>query len=130
MFILFATPFTPQEPCYVVMGIVITASATGKEGFSVPVAIALATLITYSMLLTVPLFNSSVGRVLGTSATVRRLVGVHTIEIRALEIVLREPGLSVPKTCLLLGVPNWPVAVLCGMLRVSVLEVIIGMSPV
>ena len=50
--------------------------------------------------------------------------------IRALEAVLRKPGLSIGKVSILCGGPDWPTSVLAGILRLSLLECEIGTLPI
>jgi len=61
---------------------------------------------------------------------VKMMVGTHTPTMRAAAIVLTEPGLTVPKVAVLVGGPDWPTAVICSMLKVSVCSMLIGISPV
>jgi len=124
------TPPAPGPPIYVVIGIVVTASAL-KEGWSFWAGTALAFFTAYSMKLAfTATAQKCIGEPLASSVWIRYLVGVQTIELRAIEVVLREQGFSLAKVFLLVGGPDWPVAVLCGMLRLSVLDIQIGISPV
>lgn len=129
-YVLFFHPVAPGPPIYVVMGMVITASAM-QEGWSFAGAWALSTIAAYTMKLA---FTASaqkfIGGPLANSVWIRHLVGVHTIEIRAIGVVLRNPTPTFPKVFLLMGAPDWPVAVLSGILRCSVLEIQLGISPV
>lgn len=71
-----------------------------------------------------------VGEMLGSNLSVRRLVGVHKPFIRAIEAVLRKPGLSWGKIMILCGGPDWPTSVLAGILRLSLWQVMLGTCPI
>mmetsp|Transcript_16658 Transcript_16658/g.41232 ORF Transcript_16658/g.41232 Transcript_16658/m.41232 type:complete len:622 (+) Transcript_16658:2185-4050(+) len=71
-----------------------------------------------------------IGEPLGNKPGVRAMVGVHTPSIRAIEGVLRQPGLSFGKCSILCGGPDWPTSVLCGILRVSLRQILLGTLPI
>lgn len=50
--------------------------------------------------------------------------------IRAMKLILDEPGFSVPKVTILIGGPDWPTSVLCGLMRLQLLPILIGTIPV
>ncbi len=50
--------------------------------------------------------------------------------IRAIEVVLRQPGLSMGKCAILCGGPDWPTSVLCGILRCPISQILIGTAPI
>jgi hypothetical protein len=56
--------------------------------------------------------------------------GVHKPTIRAIEMVLRQPGLSFGKVMILCGGPDWPTSVLCGLLGLSLISCEIGTLPI
>mmetsp|Transcript_60960 Transcript_60960/g.178232 ORF Transcript_60960/g.178232 Transcript_60960/m.178232 type:complete len:744 (+) Transcript_60960:150-2381(+) len=127
---IFMFPASPGPPIYVVMGIVICSSAQ-ERGWSFAAGLAWATLVAYVMKLAfTALAQKFVGEPFSGNDRVRRLVGVHTPYMRAIERILREPGVTLAKVSLLVGGPDWPVAVLCGILRLSVLSVQLCISPV
>merc|ERR1719456_613406 len=57
------------------------------------------------------------------------MVGVDTAFIRSIEVQLSVKGLSVGKVTILCGGLDWPTSVLCGILRVSIMETCIGTLP-
>lgn len=58
------------------------------------------------------------------------MVGVNSQAIRAMRVVLSEKGFSANKVYVLVGGPDWPVSVLCGILGLDVLPMLIGSLPV
>merc|ERR1719437_387673 len=61
---------------------------------------------------------------------IRKTVGTHDPMMKAAEWLLTQPGLTVPKVAVLVGGPDWPTAVLCAMLKVPVVSMLVGISPV
>ena len=62
---------------------------------------------------------------------VRRAVGVNSITIRAIKRVLTEThGMSVGKTMILVGGPDWPTSVLTGIIGCDLVPMIAGTVPV
>jgi len=132
---IFMLPPAPGPPVYMLMGIVITSSAM-NSGWSFWGAVAWATFLAFAMKL---VFTASamwlVGRPLSQNMTVRRWIGINQPYMRAVEILLGggEHGnkhVSLAKVSLLIGGPDWPVAVLCGVLKVDTWLVLLCVSPV
>src|SRR6056300_2102000 len=44
-------------------------------------------------------------------------------------LVLSQEGLSIPKVAILIGGPDWPTSVLCGIMRLSLPQIILGTTP-
>eukprot|EP00450_Noctiluca_scintillans_P012118 CAMPEP_0194504516 /NCGR_PEP_ID=MMETSP0253-20130528/28988_1 /TAXON_ID=2966 /ORGANISM="Noctiluca scintillans" /LENGTH=743 /DNA_ID=CAMNT_0039346915 /DNA_START=121 /DNA_END=2352 /DNA_ORIENTATION=- len=127
---LFLCPVSPGTPIYMVMGIVLVASGR-SQGWSFNFCVLWATLWAYVMKLTFTVVaQKCIGEPLSTKDAVRRLCGVHTPSMRAVEEILKAPGITIEKVSILVGMPDWPVAVLCGILRVPVFTVVVGISPV
>lgn len=47
-----------------------------------------------------------------------------------MKLILQEPGFSVPKVTILIGGPDWPTSVLCGLMRLQLLPILLGTVPV
>jgi hypothetical protein len=58
------------------------------------------------------------------------MVGINSIQMRAIRYCLEQKGLSLPKIAILCGGPDWPTSVLCGILKLSVVQCSIGTMPV
>eukprot|EP01047_Picozoa_sp_COSAG01_P016815 COSAG01_NODE_872_length_12988_cov_4.918846_8_plen_971_part_00 len=71
----------------------------------------------------------AIGMVLGQYVSVRKLVQINSVEIRCIKLILDTPGLNLKKCSILLGGPDWPTSVLTGILRLNVLQMLIGSSP-
>jgi len=50
--------------------------------------------------------------------------------IRAIEVILKQPGITFGKCAALCGGPDWPISVLCGLIRANLLQVLIGTAPI
>lgn len=129
-YLLFLCPVSPGPPIYMVMGIVMVSSAT-RQGWRFEAAVTWATAVAQAMKLA---FTTTaqvvIGEPLATNKTVRQLCQLHTPYMKAVQQLLSQPGLTLAKVAILVGGPDWPVAVLCGILRLSRLEVLAGTFPV
>lgn len=127
---LFLLPPTPGPPVYALIGIVVVASAQNSGGSST-FGVFLAILVAFAIKMAfAAIAQKYIGEPMAKSVKIRSLVQVHTTEIRAIEMVLKEPGISPAKVAILIGGPDWPVAVLCGILRLPLVEVLLALSPV
>jgi len=127
---LFLLPPTPGAPVYMVTGIVISASAL-RANMSFWSGVMLATCVGFAQKMSFTFVaQKCIGQPLASSLAVRRLVGVHTVEIRAIEAILSAPTFTMPKLVTLIGGPDWPVAVLCGILGLPAGQILLGISPV
>jgi len=128
-FVVFMFPSAPAAPVYVLMGVVITQSAH-QNGWRYEVGLIWATFVTFAMKMTFTAAAQKwIGEPLGDRVWVRRNIGIHTPYMRAVEVILQE-RMSLPKVAVLVGGPDWPVAVLCGILKLPLVPVLIGISPV
>mmetsp|Transcript_20048 Transcript_20048/g.50024 ORF Transcript_20048/g.50024 Transcript_20048/m.50024 type:complete len:756 (-) Transcript_20048:51-2318(-) len=128
-FVTFMFPSSPAAPVYVLMGLVIVNSAH-LRGWSFEAGLAWATFVTFAMKLAFTAAAQKwIGEPLGKQPWVQRAIGIHTPYMRAVEDILKEP-LSVAKTAILIGGPDWPVAVLCGVLGLPLLPTLACVSPV
>jgi len=62
--------------------------------------------------------------------SIRHMVGVNSLEIRAVRNILEQPGMNIRKVSVLCGGPDWPVSVLTGILRLPLLSMLYGSLPV
>lgn len=123
----FLLPPVPGIPVYLFTGIVI--AGTCPSGFFVGCGIAIA--VSYIMKLTACAIQQvGIGGGLGRSLWIKSQVGVHKPFIRAIEVVLRKPGLGVVKISIACGGPDWPTSVLAGLLGISLLNMELATLPV
>ena len=150
---LFLLPPVPGVPIYVTGGIILIATGTqydnypGKtsggnlfdasteNGYSGFLSIGESILVCFVMSLSLKLFactcqQMGFGYMLKKSVAVRQAVGVNTHMIRTTKIILRRPGLDVAKVAILVGGPDWPTSVLCGIVGLDLLPVLLGTIPV
>ncbi len=71
-----------------------------------------------------------IGESFGSSPAVRAACGVHTSSIRAVELILMEPGLTFGKVAILCGGPDWPTSVLTGLLKCKLSQMMLGTAPI
>merc|ERR1712038_1283641 len=126
---MFLLPPVPGVPIYLTLGIVIIP--VGREMMGIFWSICYAMGVSLALkLLACTLQQKLIGGLLQNSVAVRQFVGVNSNVIRAMKLVLREPGLGVPKVSILIGGPDWPTSVLCGIMGLRLLPVLVGTLPI
>lgn len=126
---MFLCPVIPGVPVYLTSGILLTA--TCKSSMGDLGAMAYAVLVSLVLKLIASMTQQKgIGEQLSTSLSVKQAVGVNSRPILAMRLILQDPGLSVAKATVLSIGPDWPISVLCGILRLPVLPIIIGTIPV
>mmetsp|Transcript_108661 Transcript_108661/g.316099 ORF Transcript_108661/g.316099 Transcript_108661/m.316099 type:complete len:811 (-) Transcript_108661:485-2917(-) len=133
---LFLLPPVPGVPIYLISGLVLIAGGTkynrdAEEGMG----LYLALVVTVCCGLMLKLFACSVqqkciGGFLKNKVWIRQAVGVNSDMVRTMRVVLSKPGLSMDKVSILVGGPDWPTSVLCGIMDLPLLPVLFGTLPV
>merc|ERR1740138_1609322 len=67
---------------------------------------------------------------MSTNVHVRVMCQVNKPMMRAIELILRAPGLRFNKVVILCGGPDWPTSVLTGILRLNVFQMLLGTLPI
>lgn len=126
---LFMLPPVPGLPIYLTSGIVLVSIGMDKLGLVG--AISYATAISLGIkLLACVIQQKMIGGLLGGSVAVKQAVAINSDAIRAMRLVLSDPGITFNKVAILVGGPDWPVSVLCGILGLDLLPILIGTLPV
>jgi hypothetical protein len=81
-------------------------------------------------LLACTLQQKMIGGLLQNSVAIRQFVGINSNIIRAMKLVLQQPGMGIAKVSILVGGPDWPTSVLCGIMDLSLLPVLFGTLPI
>lgn len=127
---LFAIPVVPGVPAYLACG--VTIGAAGEKAFgSFTAALLLAVFIAgISKLLACLMQQKLFGQVMGNSVRIRSMVGVNSKGIKAIKLILEQPGMSRAKVAILVGGPDWPTSVLTGILKLPTAQMQLGVLPV
>ena len=62
--------------------------------------------------------------------SVRSAVGINTDLMRAINVMMRQPGMTRGKVATLAGGPDWPTSVLMGILGQRLAPMVLGTTPV
>mmetsp|Transcript_18934 Transcript_18934/g.52138 ORF Transcript_18934/g.52138 Transcript_18934/m.52138 type:complete len:995 (-) Transcript_18934:229-3213(-) len=124
---LFMLPPVPGPPIYLFGGIVISKKC--PWGFW-PGSLTCIVLSFVLKLTACAIQQKCIGEKLGSHMAILQAVGVHKPFMRAIQRVLQKPGLSFGKVMILCGGPDWPVSVIAGMLRISLVQCLLGTVPV
>merc|ERR1740129_2134093 len=71
-----------------------------------------------------------IGYAMGKSVKIQQLIHVDKPFTRAIEKILNRPGLDAGKVAVLVGGPDWPTSVTCGILKLNIPQMILGTCPV
>jgi hypothetical protein len=142
--ILFLLPPVPGVPIYLTGGMVLVASGTnnapdalsngGMAGGGLA-GVGLSIVYTCFISLMLKIFACTcqqklIGERMKTNAGIKQMVGINSKLIRTMKVVLMKPGLTIAKCAILIGGPDWPTSVLCGILGLDLFPIIIGTLPV
>jgi len=126
---LFLLPPVPGLPIYLVSGIVVVRKCE-QMGLSFIWGCVIATVFCFAIkLMSNVLLQKFIGDVFSDNTTVRKIVGVHSPTMKAVERVLTQAGLAPDKVAVLVGGPDWPTAVMTGILKIRVADMLIGSAP-
>ena len=126
---MFLLPPVPGAPIYMVMGILIIPA--GEEDLGAIGSVIYAMGISLSLkILACTLQQKVIGGLLKNRVAVRQFVGVNSTIIRSMKLLLQDEGISLAKVCILVGGPDWPTSVLCGIMDLPLLPILIGTLPI
>lgn len=126
---LFLLPPVPGVPIYLTLGLVIIP--TGRDGLGIIGSIIYAMGVSLCLkLLACTLQQKLIGGLLQNKVTVRQFCMVNSDLMRSMKLVLSQPGLSIDKVSILIGGPDWPTSVLCGIMDLSLIPVLVGTLPI
>uniref|UniRef100_A0A7R9YA23 Uncharacterized protein n=1 Tax=Pinguiococcus pyrenoidosus TaxID=172671 RepID=A0A7R9YA23_9STRA len=126
--ILFLLPPVPGAPIYVTAGILITAS--GRDSMGDAGAVCFAIMISLATkLIACYLQQVGIGGTIGSYVWIRQICMVNTPMIKCFRLILEEGCLTLSKVGILIGGPDWPTSVLCGILKIPLVQTQIGTLP-
>jgi len=128
--IMFLLPPVPGASVYLFIGLVIGAQAMTEGGVGMILGILISTTVGTITKLAGCTGQYFIGYFLGGSVKIQQMIGVNTVPTRALEKIVSKPGFAFGKVMVLVGGPDWPVSVTCGILRVNLLQMLLGTLPI
>jgi len=129
-FTMFMLPPVPGIPVYIVGGILLSARARDVEGVGFWGGMVIAIFESLLIKICAVCGQYTIGFYMGKSVKVQQLVSVDKVFTRAIEQVLDTRGLNLPKVSVLVGGPDWPTSVLCGILKLNLFQCCLGTIPV
>lgn len=127
---MFLLPPVPGLPVYLFAGILIGAKGLKDDRIGFWFACGIATVLSLFTKLCACTGQYMIGYFLGKSIKVQQLIGVDKVPTRAIEMVLKSRGLNPGKVSVLVGGPDWPTSVTCGIVHVNVPQMLLGTIPV
>mmetsp|Transcript_99105 Transcript_99105/g.181792 ORF Transcript_99105/g.181792 Transcript_99105/m.181792 type:complete len:872 (-) Transcript_99105:3-2618(-) len=127
---MFLLPPVPGIPVYVFTGIVVGEQGRHLESLGFGGGIVVALVMCFFLKEAACCGQYTIGYYMGKSLKIQQLIGVDKVPTRAIERILSARGLTVGKVCILVGGPDWPTSVTCGILRMNIPQMCIGTAPV
>jgi len=143
---LFLLPPIPGVPIYLTGGLMIPAVATGiglgdgpgeDDTSAAPFPMNVTAAICYTIVVGVclklfacTLQQKMFGENMSGFVGIRQACNINSPMIRTMKLILQKPGLSITKVAILVGGPDWPTSVLCGIMRLPLSQVLLGTLPV
>jgi len=127
-FLMFMAPPVPGVPVYLSSGIILIAAGEKSLGIAGSIVYAFVFCMVLKLMAVVGQMYCF-GVPLGNRVSVRLAVGVNSDLVRAMKLVLSKP-FSIAKVTILVGGPDWPTSVLCGILRLNLFSCLLGTLPV
>jgi membrane protein DedA with SNARE-associated domain len=128
--LMFLLPPVPGLPVYVFAGILI-----GEKGYQDPSiglwgGCGIAIVLCLFTKLCACTGQYMIGYFLGQYVKVQQLIQVDKVGTRAVELIVKSKGLNLNKVSVLVGGPDWPVSVSCGIMKVNIPQMLLGTIPV
>merc|ERR1719203_2611846 len=125
---MFLLPPVPGTAVYLFTGIVVVTQAESVLGFWAGVLVA--SIVGLVAKLAACVGQYGIGYAAGKNVRVQKTIGVDTVPTRAIEQILNQKGLKLGKVAILVGGPDWPTSVTCGILQLNVPQMLLGTLPV
>ena len=126
---MFLLPPVPGPPVYLTGGILVVGTWEPKIGFW-PATFLCCLVCWFTKLFSCALQQKLIGEQMGKKPSIRYAVGINSLNMRAIRYCLEQKGFSRAKIAILCGGPDWPTSVLCGILKLDLLQIMIGTMPV
>jgi hypothetical protein len=128
--LMFLNPIVPGSAVYLFGGVVLGAQSQKEGSVGIWVGLVLACIAGSGAKLMACVGQYSLGYFMGKSVKVQQFVGVTKVGVLATEAVLKEEGFKLFKVCILVAGPDFPTSVLCGILQLSIPQILLGTAPV
>eukprot|EP01062_Namystynia_karyoxenos_P015948 TRINITY_DN15827_c0_g1_i2.p1 TRINITY_DN15827_c0_g1~~TRINITY_DN15827_c0_g1_i2.p1 ORF type:complete len:1302 (+),score=384.34 TRINITY_DN15827_c0_g1_i2:132-4037(+) len=127
---MFLLPPVPGIPVYLTGGILLGKIGEDELG-SFGAAIVYAVFVTLLLkFMAIACQQKLIGERMSENLKVKSFVGINSMQIRAIRRILSQPGMSKDKVAILVGGPDWPTSVLTGILRLQLLQMLLGSCPI
>jgi len=128
--VLFLLPPVSGQMIYIPISMMLI----GKWGIGSYSQLTVAVLVATIFCLVLKLVGSAmqqkcIGEPMSTNIAVKKAFQLHTAPYRVARFVLSQGGLSLRKTVVLVGMPDWPISVLCGVLGLPLGPVMLSTLP-
>uniref|UniRef100_A0A7S1BTQ1 Uncharacterized protein n=1 Tax=Corethron hystrix TaxID=216773 RepID=A0A7S1BTQ1_9STRA len=127
--VMFLLPPVPGVPIYLTAGIVLVNAC--MEEYGLVGSILYTILVSFILKLTASAMQQKIiGEHLSHDVSIRQYVGINSQMMRTTKLILSDPGVTKEKIFILIGGPDWPTSVLCGIMKLDFFPLMLGTLPV
>ncbi|GMI36871.1 hypothetical protein TeGR_g4212 [Tetraparma gracilis] len=126
---LFLLPPVPGVPIYFVSGLMLVGVCEKDMGLGGGTIYCICLGLVLK-LCACTLQQKMIGENFKSNVGIRQMCNVNSDLMRTMKVILSRPGLSMAKCSILIGGPDWPTSVLCGIMGLDLLPVLVGTIPV
>jgi len=127
---MFLCPIVPGTAVYLFAGVVLGAQSQLKGSVGFWPGMVTADVVCSLAKLIASVGQYSIGYFAGKAVKVQQFVGVDKVPTRAMEQILKQPGMKLGKVCILVAGPDFPTSMLCGILKLNIPQMLLGTTPV
>jgi len=71
-----------------------------------------------------------IGETMRNNVGIRQMCNINSDTMRTMKVILMQPGITMAKCSILVGGPDWPTSVMCGIMGLDLGPILIGTLPV
>jgi hypothetical protein len=126
---LFLLPPVPGVPIYFISGLMLVGVCEKDMGLAGGTFYCIGLGVVLK-LTACSLQQKCIGERFRNNVSIRQMCNVNSDLMRTMKVILSRPGLSMAKCSILIGGPDWPTSVLCGIMGLDLIPVLIGTTPI
>ncbi|GMI19889.1 hypothetical protein TrRE_jg8661 [Triparma retinervis] len=126
---MFMLPPVPGVPIYFMCGLMLVKVCEPAMGTGGGTAYCMCLGLVLK-LIACAIQQKCIGETMRNNVGIRQMCNINSDMMRTMKVILLQPGLSLAKCSILIGGPDWPTSVMCGIMGLDLIPILIGTIPV
>mmetsp|Transcript_9953 Transcript_9953/g.20302 ORF Transcript_9953/g.20302 Transcript_9953/m.20302 type:complete len:845 (-) Transcript_9953:102-2636(-) len=126
---MFMLPPVPGVPIYFMCGLMLVKVCEPDMGTGGGTAYCI-TLGLVLKLIACAIQQKCIGETMRNNVGIRQMCNINSDMMRTMKVILMQPGITMAKCSILIGGPDWPTSVMCGIMGLDLIPILIGTIPV